>query len=148
MQSMLPLLFLTLAQAHTPSPPPPTTDDLDAGMIIAGYVLISLIVYASFVVFTWPVMRIRFGWPLLFIFLLILLPPAFLLLLFYIFILRVCFWTALVEAVPRDENVIVVVANPPAQRVAFLRALKEAYRTLAVVVTQTLTHTQPSRRYA
>ena len=31
---------------------------------------------------------------------------------------------------------------------AFLRALKEAYRTLAVVVTKTLTHTQPSRRYA
>jgi hypothetical protein len=127
MQSMLPLLFLTLAQAHTPSPPPPAADDLDAGMIFAGYVLISLIIYASFVVFTWPVMRIRFGWPLFFILLLVVLPPAFLVLLFYIFILRVCFWTALVEVTtPREENVIVVVANPPAQRVMSQRERRES----------------------
>ena len=113
--SLFATLLIASCMAHdSPSPPPSNDTQVSVTMALIGYILIGVIVYASIVVFTYPVIRLRFGWPLLLIFLLIFVPPFFFFLLFYMLFLRLFFWTAFMPPVEEPPTRIVVVEAAPA----------------------------------
>lgn len=114
-----PALFLILLPsmvlAQSPSPPS-TSSDEEVAMAWAAYVTLTVIVYAAIVVCTWPVVRMRLPlFPLFAVLLLVLVPPAFFIILFYLLIFRLVFWTAfrpIAVAYPATAVVVMEEAFP------------------------------------
>lgn len=93
-------------------------------MALAAYVTLSIIVYASIVVCTWSVVRARLPFfPLLAIVVLVLFPPAFFVIIFYLLMFRLLFWPAFVPVVITQPVPAVVVTEE-----ATPRAMSQAER--------------------
>lgn len=86
-------------------------------MVLSAYLFFFLFFYTLLALLTWPYVRFRTGIPFFFLFLIILFPPSFLVLLFSLLLLRFgCLATAwyVVEAEQLERQ---VQASPRSQRV-------------------------------
>lgn len=90
---ILPLFLFPVVVAVTPSTTPSTTPS-STPFVGAWVALITAFLYVTMVFYFWPFIRFRTGVPIFFLMLIILFPPSFLTLLFYLMLLRLGLLTA------------------------------------------------------